>query len=303
MRLYPEDMHEWPDLTALELLIALADHGSLSAGARAIDMAQPNASRSIARLERHLGVTLVVRATTGSRLTPAGLLVVDWARRVIEDARTLLDGAQSLAASGHAGLTVSASQTVAEHLLPAWLVGLRALHPGVLVDVHVHNSAEVVGEVMSGVCQIGFVEGPASPPGVHSRVVASDELILVVAPDHEWADRTDRVTASELVGTPMLTREPGSGTRIRLDKALGSPVQSIQELRSNAAVRVSVQAGAGPAVLSRLAVNDALRAGTLLEVPLDLRLRRRLRAVWTGPRRLVGLAADLVDIAAHESRA
>ena len=292
-------MKEWPDLTALELLVAVADHGSLSAGARSIDMAQPNASRSIARLERNLGVTLVVRATTGSRLTPTGLLVVDWARRVIEDARTLVDGASGLAASGRAGLTVSASQTVAEHLLPAWLAGLRRLHPGLLVEVNIHNSAEVVSDVLSGACHVGFVEGPQAPSGVHSRVVANDELVLVVDPDHAWAGRRTKVTPEELADTPLLTREQGSGTRIRLDQALGRPVVSIQELASNAAVRVSVQAGAGPAVLSRLAVADALHAGTLLEVPLDLRLRRRLRAVWTGPRRLVGLSADLVTLAAR----
>src|SRR5689334_22141998 len=104
-------MRQWPDLTALELLVAVADHGSLSSAARALGMAQPNASRSIARLERHLGVTLVIRSTAGSRLTPPGLLIVDWARRVLDSASTLLDGAEALSA-GNSALTVAASQTV-----------------------------------------------------------------------------------------------------------------------------------------------------------------------------------------------
>jgi DNA-binding transcriptional LysR family regulator len=295
-------MHEWPDLTALELVVAVADHGSLSAGARAIGMAQPNASRSLARLERGLGLSLVVRSTAGSRLTPAGLLVVDWARQVLTAAGTLVEGAAGLAHSGEGGLAVSASQTVAEHLLPAWLARLRAAHPGVSVDVAVHNTAEVVADVLAGVSALGFVEGPHAPAGVHSRVVAIDELVLVVAADHPWAHRRDRVSAAELAGTPLLTREHGSGTRVMLDEALlsgvGRAVTPIQALGSNAAVRVAVQSGAGPAVLSRLAVAEGLRAGALLEVPLDLDLRRHLRAVWTGPRRLTGLAAALVDIAA-----
>ena len=158
-------MHTWPDLTALELLVAVADHGSLSAGARSIGMAQPNASRSLARLERNLAVSLVVRSTSGTRLTPAGLLVVDWARAVLDRAGVLLEGASSLAGSGEGGLVVSASQTVAEHLLPAWLAGLRARHGSVTVTVSVHNSATVVSDVVSGACDIGFVEGPRAPRG------------------------------------------------------------------------------------------------------------------------------------------
>lgn len=294
-------MREWPDLTALELLVAVADHGSLSAGARAIGMAQPNASRSLARLERGLGLTLVVRSTRGARLTPAGLLVVDWARTALAAAGTLVEGAAGLGATGERGLVVSASQTIAEHLLPVWLARLRTAHPA-SVDVRVHNTKAVVDDVLSGACGVGFVEGPRAPGGVHSRVVAIDQLVLVVAPSHPWSERRELVSATELAATPLLTREAGSGTRVMLDEALvaagARPVSAVQELASNAAVRVAVQAGAGPAVLSRLAVADGLAAGTLLEVPCELPLRRHLRAVWTGPRRLTGPAAVLVDIAA-----
>jgi DNA-binding transcriptional LysR family regulator len=129
-------------------------------------------------------------------------------------------------------------------------------------------------------------------------VVAHDELVLVVAPDHPWSRRRRAVTAVELAATPLLTREEGSGTRVALDAALGRPVRSAQVLASNAAIRVGTQAGTTPAVLSRLAVADALAAGTLLEVPVDgVDLHRPLRAVWTGPRRLSGAAAELVSLA------
>ncbi|MBB2891047.1 LysR family transcriptional regulator [Flexivirga oryzae] len=65
----------WPDLGVLELLVAVAEHGSLSAAVRAAGMAQPNASRSISRLERHPGVTLLHRSTRGSTLTDSGVRV------------------------------------------------------------------------------------------------------------------------------------------------------------------------------------------------------------------------------------
>ncbi len=292
-------MRTWPDLTALELLVAVADHGGLSSGARAIGMAQPNASRSIARLERHLGVSLVIRSTSGSSLTPSGILVVDWARDVLDAAAALTQGAAAIRAPGAGSITVSASQTVAEHLLPAWLSQLRATRPEAAVSVRVHNTSDVVDDVLHGRCSVGFVEGPKAPRGVHHLVVAHDELVLVVAKAHPWARRRKPVTAADLVATPLITRERGSGTRVALDEALGAVghVTPALEMPSNAAVRVGVSSGTAPAVLSRLAVQEALASGLLREVPLDgLDLHRPLRAIWTGPRRLQGLAADLVDV-------
>lgn len=293
-------MSTWPDLTALELLVAVADHGSLGAGSGEIGVAQPNASRSMARLERQLGLPLLVRSTRGSTLTPEGLLVVDWARRTLQAARALTDGAAGLSADDRAALTVGASQTVAEHLLPAWLARLRVLHHETPVAVHVLNSSEVTAGVIDGRFGLGFIEDPTPPRGVHATSTGSDELVLVVAPSHPWARRSAAVEADELAATSLVTREVGSGTRVALEQALAprrlSP--AALELPSNAAVRVSVSAGSGPAVLSRLAVRDALGAGTLQEVALTgLDLRRPLRAIWIGPLQLRGTSGDLVAIA------
>lgn len=284
-------------MAAIELLVAVADHGSLSAGARAVGMAQPNATRSIARLERRLGVPLLHRSTAGSTLTPAGLLVVDWARQLLTSARGLLDGAASLAVDG-AALTVAASQTIAEHLLPRWLSRFRERHPETTVTVGVHNTTSVLDRVRRGRCDLGFVEGPRAPKDVHNLTVTQDELVLVVAPDHPWAGRRKPVPTAELTQAGLVTREQGSGTRTALEAELGGPVTTTLALTSNAAVRVAVQAGTGPAVLSRYAVADALAAGTLVEVPAQgLPITRSLRAVWTGPKRLTGPAADLLAVA------
>ncbi|WP_460466580.1 LysR family transcriptional regulator [Calidifontibacter terrae] len=294
-------MPTWPDTTALELLVAIADHGSVGAAARAVDMAQPNATRSLSRLERQLGCDLVVRGARGSTLTPAGVVLVERARATLDACRSLLDTAASLRNDGQQSLTVAASQTVAEHLLPTWLATLRRERPETTVVVHVHNSHDVVDDLREGRAALGFIEHPTVPPGVHHRRVAVDEMVLVVAPHHVWAKRRRAVPLEELADTPLITRESGSGTRVALDEALGSPIEPYLEMPSNAAVRVSVASGAAPAVLSRLAVTDALAAGTLVTVPLAARIRRPLHAVWTGPRLLTGVAADLVQIAGRGS--
>lgn len=308
-------MTSWPDLATLELLVALADEGSLSAAARRCGVAQPNASRSIARLERGLGLSLIHRATTGARVTTDGLLVVEWARATLEAARALETGVAALRARTQAPLVVMASQTVAEHLLPGWIAawqhaaadaggaggagaGGASPHDPSLgetrgISVAVGNTTDVLAAARGGEVDLGFIEGPGAPPGLNSVVVAHDDLVLVVAPQHPWAARS-RVRAEELAATPLVARESGSGTRVALRRALAplDVAPPALELASNAAVRVSAAAGTAPAVLSRLAVDDALRAGTLVEVDVEgVDLTRNLRAVWAGPRRLTNPAA------------
>jgi DNA-binding transcriptional LysR family regulator len=113
--------------------------------------------------------------------------------------------------------------------------------------------------------------------------------------------------AAELVQTALLSREAGSGTRRFLEEALRGqaglePVPPAAEL-SSTAIKAAVAAGAGPAVLSSLAVAAELAAGTLRQVPVTgVDLRRTLMAVWTEGRRLTGPAGDLYAIVARIGR-
>lgn len=289
----------WPDLPTLELLVAVSEQGSLSAAARSLDVAQPNASRSIARLERELGVSLLSRVATGSTLTDTGVVYVDWATTMLESARDFLLKQEALRAKRDSQLTVGASKTVAEHLMPVWLARLRASQPELKISLEVCNSAEVFARVAAHEFDTGLVESPSVPTGLHSVDVATDRLVVIVPRGHPWADGR-AVSLQELAATPLVTREPGSGTRETLEQALDGyamPTPTL-EVTSNAAVVLSVQAGVGPAVLSALAVESAVQAGSVARVEVTgFDLRRRLRAVWAPPRELKGPAGDLVRIA------
>lgn len=284
----------------LELFVAVAEHGSLSAAARAVDMAQPNATRAIARLERSFGIQLIDRHPRGSRLTADGAVVMDWARTVLDSAEQLRVATEALHSKRHSQLTVAASMTVAESFMPVWLAELRRTHPDLAIKLRVHNSEEVFDLIADRACDIGFVESPSVRTGLRSTAVAHDRLVVVVAPDHPWSRRRRPVTPVELARTPLVVREPGSGTRTTLETALGAvtPVAPLLELNSNTAVRVSVAAGVGPAVLSELAVAALLKTGELVAVPTDgLPLDRTMRAVWGRPTDTDGAAGDLVRIA------
>lgn len=290
-----------PDLPALALFVAVVEEGGLGAGARRRGLHQPNASRLIARLEAQVGARLIDRHPQGARPTETGLRCLAQARRLLDAAETFMDWRRTIEQQGDvAALRVGASLTIAEHLMPAWLAALRRRAPAISVDPSVQNSAAVLAGVREGRLPLGFVETPHLPGDLQARTVRDDELVLVIAPDHPWAERSAPVTLDELVATPLVVREDGSGTREALETVVGARGMTApaQILRSNAAVRIAVRSGAGPAVLSALAVQDQLRSGELLRVPLaGAPVRRPLTAVWNGPRRPPGAAARLLEVA------
>lgn len=304
-------MSATPDLADLRLLVAVDRTGGLGAAAREAGVSQQAVSQRMRALEHDLGVTLVVRSPRGSRLTDAGALVAEWSTDLLDAADRLDTALESLRARQAAPLRVAASLTVAEHLVPAWLVRFRADEgdraarvtgagsaattgtadtsgtsgsSAARVELTAANSTAVIDLVRRGAVDLGFVETPDLPADLHLRTVAHDELVVVVPPGHPWAARPS-ITAAELAATPLVVREAGSGTRRALQLALHehglTPAEPAGELPTTGAVRAAVVASGAPAVLSALAVADALRSGALVRVAVaDLRVRRRLVAVW-----------------------
>jgi DNA-binding transcriptional LysR family regulator len=292
------------DLTGFDLLLSVARLGSLGRAAGEHGISQPAASNRMRLLEGQLGLALIERSPRGSRLTAAGVLVAGWAQAAIDAAAALDAGVTALRRQRDSRLRIAASMTVAEYLLPPWLAALRTDNAVALSAV---NSAEVAQAVLGDRADIGFVEGPGIPPGLHAEPIGRDTLTLVVAPAHRWARRRSGVTATELAQTALVSREAGSGTRRFLEEALRraglEPVPSAAELSSTTAIKAAVAAGAGPAVLSSLAVAAELSAGTLCAVPVTgVDLGRTLMAVWAQGRRLAGPARDLYAIAVRGRR-
>jgi DNA-binding transcriptional LysR family regulator len=300
-----------PELAALEVFVTVARTGSLNAAAGVLGVSQQAVSARIATIERQTGVVLLQRTPRGSSLTPAGAVVSEWAARLLALADEMEAGLVALRGDAQTTLRVASSLTVAEYLLPGWLVALRAsrdknCRAQVAVELTVLNSTGVADSVGKGEADLGFVEGAGPPRGLRHRTVAHDRLLVVVAPSHPWARRRSLITVSQLAQTALVVREHGSGTRevlaVAVQKLVGSAVvleAPALSLPTTAAVRAAVIAGAGPAVLSELAVADDIAAGRLAAVQVDgIDLARSLRAVWAGvPEPPAGPARELVVIA------
>ncbi len=299
-----------PDLIALQLFVVVSEEGSLSRASRKMGVTQQAVSARMRTLEGLIGTELIIRSSRGSTLTVAGRVVAGWAAEVIAAAERLDAGISSLRSETMRELKVAASLTIAEYLLPRWLVGLRvrqeaASQAVTRVGMTAVNSDTVVELVRAGEVPIGFIETAVLPSGLHLRALGHDELTVVVAPEHPWARLSRPLEVGELAATRLVTREPGSGTRQTLEKLLHGVegitelAQPRVELSSTAAVRTAIAAGTAPGVLSSLAIADDLALGRLVAVQISgVSLRRQLSAVWhSGKNPPHGPAQDLVAVA------
>jgi DNA-binding transcriptional LysR family regulator len=272
----------FPSLRSLELFCSVVELGSISRAAREHRLTQPSASARLRDLERSLGVLLLSRTTRGSTPTEDGLLIAEWARTVLDAAYSFQAGADALSGTPQRGISVAASFTIAEFLLPAALAQLKS--SGHAIELQVMNSSNVLAAVRDHRAGLGFIESPAIPDDLRSYSIGGDELCVVVHPTHPWTHQRS-VSAEVLASSPVILREPGSGTRESLDRAMSERgldwAEPMFELGSTTAIKNAALQGIGPAVVSALAVKNELRAGDLVAIAIDdLDLERDLQAVW-----------------------
>lgn len=204
------------DVRQLSAIVAIADHGTFSAAARALYTVQSNVSGHVARLEKELGVTLVDRA--GGGLTDDGARVVLRARRILNEIDEISSdvGSRSENVSGQVRLGVIG--TTARWLMPSLLTALGDVHPNIRVIVQEGASSNIVPNAASGELNAGVVHLPIDDPDLLVDPLFAEDLMLLVPPDHELHDN-DTVPLAAIDGVPLLLPPTGSALRKVLDRA------------------------------------------------------------------------------------
>lgn len=285
------------DIETLRLLVAVGEQGSLSRAASQRGISQPAASARARAFEARWRLSLLRRSPQGSTLTTDGQAVVAWARNVLHEADAMRAGLEAMSAERSSEMTVAASLTVAEFILPRWLGELHVRQPLAQPRLHVVNSDRVCELVRDSVADIGFIETAARPVDLAYQVVGSDRLVVVVRPDHPWARRSTSIERQSLVAAHWVLREFGSGTRSTFEGALRQEPLIALEASSTTALIGAALAGLGPAVVSRRAVQAELETRRLVAVTTGLDLLRPLMAVWRKDARHSGAVSELLSIA------
>jgi DNA-binding transcriptional LysR family regulator len=259
----------------LRVFIAVAERGHVTEGARALNLAQSAASHAIASLEARHDIRLFDRVGRRIVLTEAGAALLPQARRILAEVEHAQQILGEFGALERGALSLHASQTIAGYWLPPRLVAFQRAYPRIEIRLTIGNTAEVAEAVESGAAELGFVEGVVKSESLESLVVARDQLVLVVGPDHAWGDAESLARADLLRGEWVL-REVGSGTRSALEQALKrlgirpDKLRIAMELPSNEAVRAAVEAGLGATATSASVAASSLEAGLLRQVRFKL---------------------------------
>lgn len=276
----------------LAAFVAAYESGSVQGAADALSLTQSAVTKRLQALERRLGALVLERGRFGVRPTRLGATIYPPAKAALEQLQAVAGAAEAAQAGARAELTLSASLTIGEFLLPAWLSAFRAEHPDVHPQLEVINSAAAITAARERRAAIAFVEGGATPDDLESMIVADDELAVVVAAGHRWARRR-ALPADELRRESYLTRERDSGTREVATAALAAAGVALApdlEVASTQSLKRLIASG-GFSILSRLAIAEEQRAGTLVALPIrGVDLSRALRAVRR-PGRSAGEAA------------
>ncbi len=250
---------------------AVAEQLSFRKAAEELYLTQPAVSLQIKALEEDLGVQLFDRAGSQIQLTPAGAVLLGYARQ----GRDLLAQAEHevAALSGeHAGkLALGASTTIAQYVLPRLLGAICRSHPRLQLTLISGNTEHIVHAVGKQKIALGLIEGPARSRDVKTEPFMTDELVLIVPGAHEWAERAS-VSRSEMASIPLLMRERGSGTRREIEMALEKrgvklgALNIVMELDSTEAIKSAVEAGLGAGFVSRSAIAKDLRLGSSFKI-------------------------------------
>lgn len=207
------------DVRQLAAIVAVADHGTFSAAARALYTVQSNVSGHVAKLERELGVPLVDRAN--GTLTEEGIRVVERARRVLHEIDDIAADIASLDDDVSGDARIGVIGTTARWLMPQLLGAVERHHPRVHPIVSEGSTTTIVPGVLSGQLNAAIIHLPIDDPELILEPLFAEDLLLLVHSSHPFASRST-MAIDDLDDVPLLLPPKGAALRRVLDRAAGS---------------------------------------------------------------------------------
>jgi len=258
----------------LQVFHTVARMLNFTKAAESLHMTQPAVTFQVRQLEEHFNTRLFDRAHNRISLTDAGRRVFEYADRIFKLYGEMENGVRELTGEIGGALTIGASTTIADYMLPTLLGDFNARYPEVSIHLKVSNSDGIVAMVESNAIDLGVVESTIGNKNLVVETCKQDHLVAIVPKGHPLAGE-GQVHFSDLLDFPFICREEGSGTRDVINDYLdGMPdcaagLKVSMELGSPEAVKGAVEAGMGLSVVSRATVQKELSLGTLVALDLD----------------------------------
>jgi DNA-binding transcriptional LysR family regulator len=239
-----------------------------------LHLTQPAVTSQVKTLEESLGIALFDRIGRDINLTPAGTILLQYVRQIEAVTNEAVAALAMFGGQEGIELSIGASHTIAVYLLPKLLSELISDWPKLRIHVMGGSTNEVLQALTTHQIGIGLIEAPAFRPDLKIEVFGEDELTLIVRPDHRWAKKR-LLRAAELVQSPILLREAGSGMRhfveeyLERNSVLRQQLHTAIDMNSTEGIISAVEAGLGAGFVPCMALEKALRIGSVKAIELE----------------------------------
>jgi len=289
------------NLDYLRTYIEVIKAGSFSEVAKKLSISQPAVSFQIQKLEQELGVRLIDRRQKKLMMTEAGKRLLVFAKLFDKEHQALVHDFEHLREEVTGNLVIAASTMPGNFILPPFLGEFKRRHPAVDIQVAVTDSARVIEAVKIGEYDIGFCGVSPEDRDVEAVKIAEDEIVLIVFPEHSFAGRK-QVSSLEVSAEPLVFREPTSGTQRSVEALLLNAGFDLNRckpalvLGTTEAVVTAVEAKAGIAFVSNLAIQKSVALGLVKEVRIEgVTLKRDFFCIYRKQRVVSRLLEEFIS--------
>lgn len=257
------------DLTDMRLVLSVAEHGSFTQGAHAMNLALASVSERVGRMESALGAPLFERGRRGVHPTAAGEALVRHARAILRQVEEMHGDLTTYARGMRGRVKLLANTASLVAYVPQRLRHFLEAHPGLSVDVEEKPSSEIVEALVHERAELGVAADTTDLFALQTRFIAEDRLLVAVNPEHRLAKR-ERVKFSELLDEPFVGLTDAALEVHLAEHAsrLGKQIQYRVKLRNLVDVGTMIESGIGLAILSEVYI-DQLQNPNLSFLELD----------------------------------
>lgn len=248
----------------LEIFTRIAEAGSVSRAAEELSLSQSATSTALGELEKQFDCRLFDRAGKRLHLNEMGRLLLPKALALLDRGSEIQGLLEDKQLAGR--IDVGAAMTIGNYLVTMFIGMFMKQYPGSEFKLKVQNTHDIVEQIAGFQLDLGFIEGQCQHPDILVEHWIDDELTVFCAPDHPLATKPT-ASVKVLMQQDWIVREPESNTRQTLERALPGavPVPRL-ELGQTEGIKRAVESGLGIACISKLALRDAFRRGSLVPV-------------------------------------
>ncbi len=292
------------DINHLEVLVTVARERSFSRAAEVMGRTQPAVSQAIRRLEADVGEQLFDRSSKDGTLTFAGQVLLDYAKQMLNLRQNALHAVSEVRGLRHGKVTVSANEHTVFFLLPV-IEEFRRRHPLIKVEVHRGVASRIPKQITSREVELGVISFTPDDETLRAVPVMSDELVLIVAPNHRLAAQESISSKEQSVETFIAPNRP-SPFRQKVIEAFEKHKTRLNiavELPSLEAIKRFVERGDGVALVPRLTASNEISGGRLKALKVrEMKLERKLNIIYRRNSELSHAAKAFLDVAGEQGR-